>query len=265
MSGEARQPLGDSAAGHAAAGTAAADRARLQAKADEIAALLAEPPAVDPRLVELTPQEEHALRDRLEEFSADREKDRHVVAEARRVAAASAAAYEALMDIDLDALSQRRRLFDRNRNAQIAVSVFLPIAFMVAGILMFVHGRQINSLSFTAFGCALVVMAFFLAAAAIVVLFRPDKTIEALEQRRRDAEWVMLQDGKRLDAALANSDALADELRAFLEDNALADANGSARQALMLLDDAASERARIAKLRQRQAAINLRMSRRTVL
>ena len=46
-------------------------------------------------------------------------------------------------------------------------------ACAAAGVPLFMHGREITSLSFTALGIGLVVFALMLAAAALVMLFRP--------------------------------------------------------------------------------------------
>ncbi len=225
--------------------------ARLRDAADDLTVLVENEAAVDPRLLGMTTQDDRALRDKLEEYSAEREKVGRAVDEAKERSDTSHAAYEALLEIDEDDAHAARR---STRTAQIVVSVLLPVAFIVAGIPSFVHGRQINSLSFTVFGIGMVVLAFFLAAAALVVLFRPNKDADALENRRQDAHWVMLQDKKLLDARTAERDKLDADLRTLLDRNGLGPANGSVRQALLLLDDAQEARTRIAEQRHRAMA-----------
>ena len=225
--------------------------ARLDAAAAELTVLVKNEDAVDPRLLGMTTQDDRALRDRLEECAAEREKFSSAVDDAKQRSDTSSAAYEALLEIDED---ETRAAKLGTRTAQIVVSVLLPAAFMVAGLFSFVHGRQIGSLSFTVFGIGMVVLAFFLAAAAIVVLFRPNKDEEALENRRKDAHWVMLQDKKLLDARVAERDAFEADLKSLLESNGLASADGSIKQALLLLDDAQEARARMAEQRHRAMA-----------
>ena len=230
---------------------------RLQDTADELTVLVAGEPFIDPRLLGMTLQDDRLLRDKLEGFADERQRVSRAVEEAKERSAASSAAYEALGEIDADEARSARR---HTRTAQMAVSVLLPVIFVLAGIAMFVRGRQITSLSFTVFGIGLVVLAFFLAAAALVVLFRPNKDTEMLDNRRKDAQWVMLQDKKLLDARIAEKDELDAELNAMLEHSGLQGADGSIRQALLMLDDAQEARARMAEHRQSAMAHEMRKS-----
>lgn len=224
---------------------------RLREVAAELTVLAGKEDDIDPRLLGLTTQDDRNLRDKLEDYAVEREKLVRAVDEAKERSATSSAAYEALLEIDENDPASARR---STRTAQTIVSILLPVAFMVAGIPLFIHGRQINSLSFTVFGIGLVILAFFLAAAAIVVLFRPNKDAEALENRQKDAHWVMLQDKKLLDARIAERDQLDAQLQALLARYGLEVADGSIRQALLLLDDAQEARARMAERRQRAMA-----------
>lgn len=224
---------------------------RLREVAAELTVLAGKEDDIDPRLLGLTTQDDRNLRDKLEDYAVEREKLVRAVDEAKERSATSSAAYEALLEIDENDSASARQ---STRTAQTIVSILLPVAFMVAGIPLFIHGRQINSLSFTVFGIGLVILAFFLAAAAIVVLFRPNKDAEALENRQKDAHWVMLQDKKLLDARIAERDQLDAELQALLARYGLEVADGSIRQALLLLDDAQEARARMAERRQRAMA-----------
>ena len=128
------------------------------------------------------------IRDRAEEQA----KCAHSVDLAKENCATSTAAYEALLETeDVHQVHERRR---RQRSVQVGLSIALPLVFVAAGVPLFMHGREITSLSFTALGIGLVVFALMLAAAALVMLFRPDKATEAQEARKHDAQWVMLQD-----------------------------------------------------------------------
>ena len=231
--------------------------ARLRDAADELTVLAANEAAVNPCLLALTTQDDRALRDKLEEYATEREKINRAVDDAKERSATSTAAYEALLEIDDGSVRKTHRF---TRTAQIVVSVLLPVAFMLAGIPLFVHGRQINSLSFTVFGIGLVVLAFFLAAGALVVLFRPNKDGDELDKRQQDANWVMLQDKKLLDARLKERDALDADLKALMAKYGLESAEGSVRQALLLLDDAQEARAHMAERRQRAMAHEMHKS-----
>lgn len=215
----------------------------------------------DERVLALDSAGDRALRDKIDEFAEAREKIERIVDTAKENSATSAAAYEALMELDEKEAHDRfgRSRSMKDRSSQAVVSIVPTLVFILAGIFLFVHGRQIASLSFTVLGLGLIVFAFFLAAAAIVVLFRPNKDAGVIGDRQKDAQWVMLQDKKKLDSSRAESARLDDEIEAFLQASGLSAAHGSLRQARLVLDDAREERARIATASQRMTAIDLRI------
>ena len=92
----------------------------------------------------------------------------------------------------------------------------LPVAFMFAGIPLFMHGREITSLSFTALGFFLVLVAVVLAAASLIMLFKPGRKGDERSQRVQDRHWVMLQDKKKLEACLAEQEQQRQAVRAEL-------------------------------------------------
>ena len=125
---------------------------------------------------------------------------------------------------------------------------------------MFIYGRRTNSLSLSFLAAGIMVAAFLLAAGAVAVLLRPNKGAEALEERRKDAQWVMLQDQKKLDSSLRAKQDHEARIAELLESEGLGDAGGSIRQARALLDDAHEARARANLARQRVSALNMRIS-----
>lgn len=212
-------------------------------------------PDLDPSLLELSTQEDRSLRDKLEDIAEERDKLVRAAEAAKERSDASTAAYEALIEVDENRRAKAHKLV--SRSLQAVVSVVLPVAFVTAGIEVFIHAREVGSLSLTVLGLTLVVLAFFLAAATIITLFRPSKDDEALEERRQSAHWVMLQEKKLLGARVVERDELASATEAFLEESGLQLAQGSIRQALLLLDDAQAERSRLAEVRQRLMALKM--------
>ena len=154
-----------------------------------------------------------------------------------------------------DAARQRRQ-----RNTQVALSVVLPVAFALVGVWVFFHGRQIASLSFTGLGAGLVVFSLFLAAAALVMLFRPSKEDDRRAAQERDAHWVMLQDRKKLETVEAAREACAQTIRRRLDEAGRESAEGSLRRARSLLDEAHEGRAERELLDQRRRALVSRLS-----
>ncbi|MEA5021013.1 MAG: AAA family ATPase [Gordonibacter sp.] len=212
----------------------------------------------DPTLAALSLSDERALRDRLDTLAEEQAKCSHSVDLAKENYAASLAAYEALLEVDdVEAASEKYR---RQRQVQVVLSIALPLVFMASGVPLFIHGREITSLSFTALGIGLVVFALILAAASLVMLFRPDKDAEALDARQQDARWVMLQDKKKLEACLVAQQQLTARLADRLAAAGLEAAHGSVRTARLLLDEARELRAETSLLQQRQQALASRQS-----
>lgn len=211
-------------------------------------------------LMGLAAADERALRDRIDALASEEAKCEHAVDLAQDNFATSKAAYEALLEAgNASAAKGHAR---RQRSAQVALSILLPLVFITAGVPLFIHGREIASLSFTALGAGLVMFAVMIALGALVMLFRPDKAADAKEARERDAQWVMLQDKKKLEACLQSQAACKERARAQLDAAGLAAAQGSLRQSRVLLDEAREARAEENLFQQRQQAL---VSRRTAL
>ena len=209
-------------------------------------------------LAKLGTSDERALRDQIDSLAVDEAKCEHAVDLAQDNFATSKAAYEALLETaDAQAQHERSR---RQRGVQVALSIVLPLGFISAGLPLFIHGREITSLSFTAVGVGLIVFAIMLALAAMVMLFRPNKEEDAKEARKQDAQWVMVQDKKKLEACLESQEAFKVRARAQLDAAGLADANGSLRRSRTLLDEAKDARAENNLFQQRLQALVSRRS-----
>ncbi|MBO4352326.1 MAG: AAA family ATPase, partial [Eggerthellaceae bacterium] len=217
-----------------------AELTELETEYSEHAAMQAESDGLDHRLMLLDNVADRSLRDKLDEYADEQAKALRGVDIAKENAAASSAAYEALMEMDAD--SPQVKQARKSKSSLVVFPALLALAFALGGVPVFVHARAINSLSLTALGIGLIVFACLLAATTVALVARPDRTLEALNARQQDAQWVMLQDKKKLDASSAAKQLLDDEVAAFLEDNGLAAANGSIRQARSLLDDAREAR-----------------------
>lgn len=205
----------------------------------------------------LTASEERKLRDQLDALTVEETKCEHAVDLAQDDYTTSKAAHDALVEaVDVpDAASALRQ-----RSTQILLSVAIPLMFMASGVPLFMHGREITSLSFTALGIGLVIIAIMMACAALVMLFRPNKEEEAREARKQDARWVMLQDQKKLEACQEARERFRARVDQQLAAEGLGESHGSIRRAKALLDSAKEARAETAAFQQRRQAI---VSRRT--
>ena len=104
------------------------------------------------------------------------------------------------------------------------------------------------------------VFSLFLAAAALVMLFRPSKEDDRRAAQERDTHWVMLQDRKKLETVEAAREACAETIRRRLDEAGLESAEGSLRRARSLLDEAHEGRAERELLDQRRRALVSRLS-----
>ena len=244
-------------AAEARIGQLSAERENLSAELREQVENRESTSDIDRQLPSLDSSAERVLRDQLDELQEERGKIDRAVDIAKENSSTSTAAYEALCELDGNSVAEGRSL--RNRSTQAIVSVLLPVAFIAAGIPLFMHGREINSLSFTALGAGLVIIAVFLAFAAFFVLFRPQTEGDGLERRRQDAQWVMLQDRKKLDACLAEQAAFGERVSRTLDAAGLVTAAGSIRQARSLLDEAHDLRVVRLEVDQKVTSLELRL------
>lgn len=209
------------------------------------------------RLAHLSSAEDRAMRDKIEAL-ADREtKAEHALDTARSNFNASNALYETVVETQGDATATRHRT---RRVMQVLVPALLFILLAGMGVPLFVQGRSAGSLSYAALGLAMVGFGFLLAAAAVVMLFRPDRAAEERKERLEDARWMMVQDKKKLEACEADMQDAAERIAADLEEMGLAAAEGSLRRARALLDEARDARAEMALDRQRQQAASARIA-----
>ncbi len=187
-------------------------------------------------LSNLSQQDEYKLRDSLEDLDEQRIKFEHAIDNARRDAAKSQAEYETLMeDRDVEEEQQRAKT---QRRVQLAISIVVPVCMILAGLYMFIHGRDLGSLSYSVLGLVVGIGALIVAAAGVVMNLRPTKTEEELTERRKKLEWVMQQDRKTLEACERDAANHQARIVAFLDNNALSTAQGSLRRARHLMDAA---------------------------
>ena len=210
------------------------------------------------RLARLTNAEDRALRDRLDALAAKEGRQAHAVDMARGNFAASKAAYEVVEESADDAAERAREA--GTRRMRLVLAAVLPLVMMMAGLPLFALGRSRGSLTYMSLGLVLIAFALLMAAAAFVMLVRPDKGGDARRERLRDAQWVMRQDEKKLASCVADEERLAADIRAELDEAGLADAEGSLRRARTILDEAKDVRADMALCLQRQQAATARLA-----
>ncbi len=205
----------------------------------------------EPELLELTPVEERALREKMDDLSERQVRADHALQTAESDYAASVAAYDALTELQ----GNEAKASDRNnqRTLKIVLSIALPVVFAVLGVPVFMQGRVIGSLSFSVLGAVLILFALVLAAAAVFLVARPERDEKTFDSRLQDTQWVMLQDQKKLDQAKAGKEALDEQVARWLSTNGFSQAGGSIRVARSILDEVRDFRAKN-ELRNQQAA-----------
>ncbi len=207
--------------------------------------------AFEPELLELTPVEERALREKMDDLSERQVRADHALQTAESDYAASVAAYDALTELE----GNEAKATDRTnqRTLKIILSIALPIVFAVLGVPVFMQGRVIGSLSFSVLGAVLILFALVLAAAAVFLVARPERDEKTFDSRLQDTQWVMLQDKKKLDQAKAAKEAIDEQIARWLSGNGFGQTGGSIRVARSILDEVRDFRAKN-ELRNQQAA-----------
>ncbi len=210
------------------------------------------------KLARISSAEDRAMRDKLDEL-ADRElKAAHALEAAQSDFNASNALYETILETQDDArMPGRSRV---RRAMQIVVPVALCVLLVLLGVPVFVQGRDAGSLSYASLGLVMIAFGLLLAAAALVLLFRPTRSEEERAERLQDAQMVMLQDKKKLEACQEASRALGAEIAADLDEMGMAAAEGSLRKARALLDEAREVRAEMAVDQQKQQNASARLA-----
>lgn len=210
------------------------------------------------RLAGVANAEDRAIRDRLEQLAARETKYAQATDAARNNYMNSKAQYEAYAEASGDGLDEERAR--ARRNVKAAFSVALPLIFVLAGVPLFMYGRHLNSLSYTILGLVLVGFAIVVAAAALVIMLRPDRNGDLEQSRIKDSQWVMLQDAKKLEACEADEAAFAASVAEELTGMGLGDARGDVRRARAILDEAKDVRSSIALEEQRAQAARMRVN-----
>lgn len=220
-----------------------------------VAARRAREAAVGRKLAHLSGAEDRALRDKLDGWAERESKVNHAIDQARSNANASRATYEAMLETQ-SAASEGRSVMPRK--VQIAVIFALFALLVCAGVPLCLHGLRAGSLSYTSLGLVFVLFALVLAAAALVMAFKPNRRDEENRERLQTAQQAMVQDQKKLDALVAQRAELAEERADDLESWGLAEAGGSLRRARVLLDEAKDARNEMALDQQKQQAATMR-------
>lgn len=206
----------------------------------------------------LDSMQENVLRDQISRLMQERSKYENRVASAEDTHVTSRARYEALLESE-DLQEKERRLKSQKR-VQVVLSIVFPVLFIGVGVPVFMYGRTVDSLSFTTLGIGLVVFALIMAGGALVMLFRPNKSEEEFARLKEDAQWVLLQDKKKLEACEKELFLLDESIVQFLTDEGLGAAQGSLHQALSILDEVNSLRSKKGLHEQRLQALSAQMA-----
>ena len=195
---------------------------------------------------------EQVVREMLDRYSVEQAKRQHAVDAARERYLASSAKQEALRESEAGKAAEHRDR--RNRILQVAISILMPVLFLLVGVGIFMDGHTRSTLSMVALGSVFMVFAAVMAFAALFLMLRPPDRKGAERDRLENAEWVMLQDEKMLRTCEADRDSFAQDIRAYLDRAGLSAACGSIGQARALLDAYGRDQENVRAARQRLQA-----------
>lgn len=211
--------------------------------------------ATGTQLARMSGSEDRAVREKVEVLGERKAKVMHALETAQDAHRNATAAYEALVE----SADNRPREARGHRLLQIGVSALLFALLIVVGVPLFVQGRNAGSLSYASLGLVMVFFGLVLAAAALVLLFKPDRRDEERKDRIDEAMRAMIQSKKTLEACEREAAEMEEAITANLEKMGLEEAAGSLRRARVLLDEAKDARAEMALDRQRQQAVSMRV------
>ena len=212
--------------------------------------------AIGRKLANMSGAEDRALRERIDALIDAEAKAGHRLESARDAHRSARATYAALEE---STRARAKAPFGSVRRlVQIGVSAALCALLVIVGVPLFVQGRNAGSLSYAALGLVMVFFGLVLAAAALVMLFKPDRRDTERLERLEAAHEQMLQEEKTLAACADEVERLQSDAARALEETGLATA-GSLRRARVMLDEAKDVRADMALDRQRQQATSQRV------
>lgn len=205
------------------------------------------------QLRELNASQLHLLRDTVDDMQEKRTRLEQDLSVVQSEYANAKSRYDAMQedDVFLKAMDRERR----TRKMQGIMSIVVPLVSLAAGIPLTSYGLHMKSLTISAFGIALVVVALLMALAAAIALFRPRTSDDLVQQRRQDTQWMLAQNEKHLKACekdLADFDSGA---KSYLGHHGLGAAGSSLRRARTLLDTTHEEQAQLASLEQAEQSI----------
>lgn len=208
-------------------------------------------------LKKMSTSEERGLRDSLDTLQRERDRLEEGAAAARMKHEGSRARYEALLASDQARRSEARNR--RNRRLNIVLSAILPLVALAVGVALAVYAWMTSSQPLGYLGIGLIAAAVVLGAVALALTRRPDRTVTAYEQEKREAEFAMLEDEKRLAACADDRSNLDAAVGAFLSQHHLASAGTSLERARFLLDEARGMRTQTELFIERRRALEARL------
>lgn len=210
------------------------------------------------RLINLSQEDEYRLLDSLQDLEERRIKLQHICDNARLEANKSQAEYEVIAE-NQDLQAEQRQA---KRQRRILMILSLIIAFVMAGasVYLFSYGRPFVGLSYSILGILLLLGGLMIAAAGVVLNFKPTKTEEDLSDNLRKKEWVMQQDQKNLEACIQDVEQHERTINQFLDSHNLSKAKGSLRQAHRIINRVRDLRTQRALINQNNAALRIQYS-----
>ena len=200
-------------------------------------------------LLNITEGSQRSMRDKIETMMLQETKKQHAVDLASNDLSNSTAAYE--VEKEKANTTEDAQHAKRIRNFKIGVSAILPLVFIFAGVPLFMHGREISSLSFTVLGLGLVGAAVVLAFAIVILLFKPSaKPSDLQKESVEKARWTMRQDEKKLESCKKALVEFENSVAIQLREMGLGAAQGSLKRANRMLDAAAEVRQKTASYNQ---------------
>lgn len=199
-----------------------------------------------------------ALRVQVADLEHERISCEHNVAASARDLSNSQAEYDRLNSIQHDANDHAWRR--RQRMVKLGCVITVTVALAAFGAFVAYQSFERGSLTYLGIATLLLIGAAVAGAGGASALLRPTKEEERAAEALQKAEWVMRQDAKSFDQAVARQEAAAEDAARFLDANGLQQAVGSPKRALALLDQEEEASGEQARLLQQQGHLQQRLA-----
>ena len=178
--------------------------------------------------------QERIIRSNLDELQQETDRLTQAAERAKAAYTDSQAKHQIMQQADDQSAADGRGR--SGRTGQRALSLVFLVVALLAGAFLVMQGKVWGSMSVIVTGLAIIVCAFLLGAAIMVMSLKPNKTAQTFQENLQKTQWVVDQDRLKYEAAQEDLRKHQEKVEGYLQHCGLQAADGSLRRARALLD-----------------------------